>query len=322
MVAERQQLTSLRRPPEGWETSPELRAIRTLDERAKPRSNARPLWEGPRPDADPTHDLQTLTVGVNTLPTSCQNCASRFLHVDPPLGEHRRGMVTCGRCSRQVCWLAALTGYAGVPSASESVAPALDSPREAPPARRLAASQLRHSEPATGCGPTCRRERVIVVGERKGAEWREYHDPAAHDRYLTAVTFALAVMAATRPRAADDVVVRTGALVVDLAMERVLVNGVERRLTPTEWEILAYLSQRLGALCSRESLLAVVWPSNVSRRNLVDKALDGADPYQVLRVHLQRLRPKLGPAGHLIESVTRRGYRLRVEPPIGGEVEP
>lgn len=321
MVAEREQITSLRKPPEGWFWSPEARERRrsTRTNQHDPtnpysaRYTGRPDQIGKRPDAESTVDLPTLRPDADPAPTACMHCGSRYLHREPSLGEHQRGLISCGRCSRQLCWLAPEITVTPQPRHSVITAPHVtESPGrvaiELPPA---------WERPA--CGDTCRRERVIVVsgmfGQHK-AEWREYHDADRHDRHQAALTLALAV-ALAGGRAPAGVVIRTGPLAVDLEARRVFVDGAEHRLTETEWDILSYMARHLGRLCPSDEILGAAWPEGLIRpyRGRGRGLEDSPDCHHIMRVNVSRLRDKLGPAAHLIENRVRIGYMLLAEPP-------
>ncbi|WOC11880.1 response regulator [Gordonia sp. MP11Mi] len=76
-------------------------------------------------------------------------------------------------------------------------------------------------------------------------------------------------------------VVRAGSIEVDLVGTRVLRDGVQVRLTPTEWGILEMLVRNEGNLVSQREILGAVWgPAYVSQTNY-------------LRVYLASLRRKL-----------------------------
>ncbi|SFF28669.1 two-component system, OmpR family, KDP operon response regulator KdpE [Flavimobilis marinus] len=97
----------------------------------------------------------------------------------------------------------------------------------------------------------------------------------------------------------DAVPVRAGALTIDLARKRVHRDGVEVRLTPTEWSLLEILVRHRGHLVGREQLLHDVWgPAYRTETNY-------------LRVYAAQLRRKLedDPAAprHLI-TMPGRGY--------------
>lgn len=90
-----------------------------------------------------------------------------------------------------------------------------------------------------------------------------------------------------------------GPILIDRAAHRVLIDGTEVDLTPTEYRLLLTLAERRGRVQARAHLLETVW--------------DAAPDIQTRTVdmHIQRLRAKLGPAADLIETVRGFGYRLR-----------
>jgi two-component system response regulator RegX3 len=89
-----------------------------------------------------------------------------------------------------------------------------------------------------------------------------------------------------------------GALTVDSDGRRVVLGGDELELTAKEFDLLAALAARPGAVVSRQRLLDEVWNG---RHNLATKTID---------VHVASLRRKLGnPAW--IETVRGIGFRLR-----------
>ena len=83
---------------------------------------------------------------------------------------------------------------------------------------------------------------------------------------------------------------------VDPAARRVRVDGDEKHLTPTEFDLLITLAARPGAVFTREQLLAEVWGwRDGSGQRTVDS-------------HIRGLRRKLG-AG-LVRTVHGIGYAL------------
>lgn len=99
------------------------------------------------------------------------------------------------------------------------------------------------------------------------------------------------------PRILGDVE-RIGNVSIDRGGRRVLVDGEDVGLTPTEYRLLLLLASNPGLAQGREQLLRMVW---------------GAEPDMQTRtvdVHIQRLRTKLGGAGDMIETVRGYGYRL------------
>ena len=98
-----------------------------------------------------------------------------------------------------------------------------------------------------------------------------------------------------RPRLA------VGDLTLDPRARRVHRGDAEVPLTAREFDLLAYLVRRAGAVLSKQQILAGVW----------DDGFDG-DP-NVVEVYVARLRRKLDePFGRaIIETVRGAGYRVR-----------
>ena len=92
---------------------------------------------------------------------------------------------------------------------------------------------------------------------------------------------------------------RVGPILLDRAEHRVLVDGVDVDLTPTEYRLLLTLAERRGRVQARAHLLETVWEA---APDIQTRTVD---------MHIQRLRTKLGTAGDMIETVRGFGYRLR-----------
>jgi DNA-binding response OmpR family regulator len=75
-------------------------------------------------------------------------------------------------------------------------------------------------------------------------------------------------------------------------------QGQEIRLTHKEFELFRYMVERAGRVLTRERLLERVWgwEADVDARSI--------------DAHIRRLRLKLGPARHHIETVVGLGYRF------------
>jgi DNA-binding response OmpR family regulator len=75
-------------------------------------------------------------------------------------------------------------------------------------------------------------------------------------------------------------------------------RGEEVRLTHKEFELFRYMVERAGRVLTRERLLERVWgyESDVETRSI--------------DAHIRRLRLKLGPARHHVETVVGLGYRF------------
>jgi DNA-binding response OmpR family regulator len=75
-------------------------------------------------------------------------------------------------------------------------------------------------------------------------------------------------------------------------------RGEEIRLTHKEFELLRYLVERPGRVLTRERLLERVWGWET---DIEARSIDA---------HIRRLRIKLGPARHHVETVVGLGYRF------------
>ncbi|TYK50836.1 response regulator transcription factor [Actinomadura decatromicini] len=96
----------------------------------------------------------------------------------------------------------------------------------------------------------------------------------------------------------DGALVRMGALEVDRRARRVVMDGREVHLTPTEFDLLACLLRNRGAVLTRAVLLEQVWDwADASGTRVVDS-------------HVKALRRKLGQ--ELIRTVHGVGYSLEV----------
>ena len=94
----------------------------------------------------------------------------------------------------------------------------------------------------------------------------------------------------------------TEAFTVDLAAKRVVRDGVEVHLTPTEWGILEQLVRNTGRLVGQRQLLQEVWGPGYSRET------------NYLRVYLAQLRRKLEPdPAHPRYLITEAGMGYRFE---------
>lgn len=92
---------------------------------------------------------------------------------------------------------------------------------------------------------------------------------------------------------------RLGNLELSVSRHEVSVGGSAVSLTLREFELLAYLMERPGIVCSREGLLQHVWGWDY----------DGGS--RTVDVHVQTLRGKLEGCDAVIETVRGVGYRLK-----------
>ncbi len=90
-------------------------------------------------------------------------------------------------------------------------------------------------------------------------------------------------------------------MIIDLAGQSVVRDGVEVKLSPTEFGLVSALAQHAGQVMDHRTLLRTVWgPTYGDERNY-------------LRTFIQRLRSKLenDPRNpELIVTVGARGYRF------------
>ncbi|GAA2586058.1 response regulator [Actinomadura fulvescens] len=102
--------------------------------------------------------------------------------------------------------------------------------------------------------------------------------------------------------AEEAAVVETAAFSVDLAARKVVRDGRDVRLTPTEWHVLEVLVREAGRLVGQRQLLREVWgPSYEKETNY-------------LRVYLAQLRRKLEPdPAHPRHLITEPGMGYRFE---------
>jgi two-component system, OmpR family, KDP operon response regulator KdpE len=150
---------------------------------------------------------------------------------------------------------------------------------------------------------------IVVLSARQTSDDKVQALDAGADDYVSkpfAMDELLARLRAASRRRADaggDPVVRTGAFTVDLAHRRVVRNGQEVRLTPTEWRMLEILARNAGKVVGRTELL----------HELRGPHLDKETHY--LRVYLAQLRSKLEPD-------PADPHHLLTEPGVGYRLEP
>ena len=92
-------------------------------------------------------------------------------------------------------------------------------------------------------------------------------------------------------------VTEVGTLTVDRRARRVALDESLLSLTPKEFDLLAFLAEDAGAVCSRQQLLEEVWDPH------------WYGPTKTLDVHVASLRKKLGDPSW-IETVRGVGFRL------------
>ncbi|CAM3869958.1 response regulator [Smaragdicoccus niigatensis] len=107
----------------------------------------------------------------------------------------------------------------------------------------------------------------------------------------------------TQVKQGDEPVVVTDSFTVDLAAKKVIRDGTEIHLTPTEWEVLEILVRNPGKLVAQKQLLTEVWgPTYHSETHY-------------LRIYLAQLRRKLEvDPSHPRHLITEAGMGYRFEP--------
>ncbi|MEX0790579.1 MAG: response regulator transcription factor [Actinomycetota bacterium] len=102
----------------------------------------------------------------------------------------------------------------------------------------------------------------------------------------------------TPPETESSDVIKRGEISINRERFEVRVRGDTLDLTFKEFELIAYLAQRPGRVCSRSALLSEVW------------GYDFFGGTRTVDVHVRRLRAKLGHEAHMIETVRNVGYRF------------
>lgn len=146
---------------------------------------------------------------------------------------------------------------------------------------------------------------IIVVSARDGEGSKVLALDAGADDYVTkpfGMEELLARLRAALRRAGGESgappIVETPTFTLDVSDRRLIVDGSEVRLTPTEWRLLEVLVRHHGRLVTQRDLLEEVW----------GPGYEGQTNY--LRVYVGTLRRKL-------EPVPSQPRYLRTEPGIG-----
>jgi DNA-binding response OmpR family regulator len=128
--------------------------------------------------------------------------------------------------------------------------------------------------------------------------WHQVLDDFCSPGATEAEISARVALLRRRAGGAEGAVLRLGPLKIDTEAYRVSDGAQAFDLTFKEFELLRYLAQHAGRVCTRPALLRQVW---------------GYDFYggtRTVDVHVRRLRAKLGPVHEqLIETVRGVGYR-------------
>jgi two-component system KDP operon response regulator KdpE len=106
----------------------------------------------------------------------------------------------------------------------------------------------------------------------------------------------------------SEAVLKLGTITLDLSARRVLRDGSDVHLTPTEYRLLVVLARAAGKVVTQRQLIGEVWGPRAG-----DKAHD-------LRVYMARLREKLDPdpdSPEVSQTELGVGYRLMVHVEAG-----
>jgi DNA-binding response OmpR family regulator len=137
-------------------------------------------------------------------------------------------------------------------------------------------------------------EADILVGLAVGAD--DYLTKPFRMRELVARVGALLRRVERAAELAHRPATDLGDLRVDPATRRVVVDGSEVHLTPTEFDLLACLAAQPGVVLTREDLYAEVW------------GWAGASGTRTVDSHVKALRAKIGP--DRVRTVHGVGYAL------------
>ena len=89
-----------------------------------------------------------------------------------------------------------------------------------------------------------------------------------------------------------------GPITIDCDNYEAFRNGQKMQLTLKEFEVLKYLAENIGKVCTRDSLLDNIW------------GYEFIGETRTIDVHIRHLRMKLGEDAKLIETVRGVGYKM------------
>jgi len=158
---------------------------------------------------------------------------------------------------------------------------------------------------------------ILVLSVREGERDKVEALDAGADDYVTKpfgieelMARLRAVVRRAQPPGAEEPVVDVGGFTVDLADHRVLRDGAEVALTPTEWGVLAALARSHGRLVTQKQLLQEVWGPQYGEES------------HYLRVYMGQLRRKLeADPSRPVHLITEAGMGYRLETVAGDAPE-
>ena len=145
----------------------------------------------------------------------------------------------------------------------------------------------------------------VIMATAKGTEYDKIQSlDLGADDYLVKpfgimemVSRVKAVLRRCKPKAPSNLL-KLGGLVLNPDAHTVTINEERVILTYKEYALLFLFLSRPGIAFSREQLLSIVWNTEYFGET------------RTVDMHIRTLRQKLGPYGHLIETVRNVGYRL------------
>lgn len=152
------------------------------------------------------------------------------------------------------------------------------------------------SMPAVDGIQLCRRVRassqipIIVLSVREKEQQKVEALDAGADDYVTKPFGMNELLARVRANlrrvptdSEEEATIEIGDFQIDTAAHKVMVRGKEVRLTPKEFDLLAYLARRPGKVVNHRTLLGAIWGGQSSEQ------------VEYLRVFVGQLRKKLEP---------------------------
>jgi two-component system KDP operon response regulator KdpE len=130
---------------------------------------------------------------------------------------------------------------------------------------------------------------IIVLSVRESERDKVMALDSGADDYLTKpfgieellARIRVALRHSTQTMGSKKAIVTAGSLNIDLVQHIVTRDGVEVKLTATEFKLLAYLAANAGRVLTHRAILAAVWdPADIDR-------------VEYLRVYIRQLRKKL-----------------------------
>jgi two-component system KDP operon response regulator KdpE len=153
---------------------------------------------------------------------------------------------------------------------------------------------------------------IIILTVRDGERDKVLALDRGADDYLTKpfgieellARLRVALRHSAQAKGSPKAVVTSGPLEIDLANFQVSRNGVEVKLTATEFKLLAHLAANAGRVLTHHAILTAVWGSEY------------AEHVEYLRVYMRQLRKKLEDDPDHPQILTTElgiGYRFVIE---------